>query len=254
MTETEQLPESVETTEQEQDFDDFGDFDDFSSAPATQEPQNIHDPPSSTSSSISKILLKLQSNSLDFSLFINIPDPITNSSNIESLIQQDQETKLLIPNQIFESSSWYPLYLQLSCEANPSTTAKYRWKKSFIRNSFLHSLDVVEEKVKSISNIAVDIPLKKSRDAEFAYAKSLVDIPESQLVLMTRVELEKICADLNDMTHKIQDQAAFYLDAKEQLLMDAELHNKMIASLVQYAQQQSQQGSPKAKKGVARRR
>ena len=33
----------------------------------------------------------------------------------------------------------------------------------------------------------------------------------------------------------MQEQSAFWLDAKEQLLMDAEIHNKMIASLVQFA-------------------
>lgn len=65
---------------------------------------------------------------------------------------------------------------------------------------------------------------------------------------------------LTNLTHKIQEQAAFWLDAKEQLLMDAEMHNKMIASLVQYAQQQQIKGPSAAKKlqankkGAVRRR
>ncbi len=49
----------------------------------------------------------------------------------------------------------------------------------------------------------------------------------------------------------MQDQAGYWLDAKEQLIMDAEMHNKMIASLVQYATQQSLHGAKKSpgKKG-----
>lgn len=41
-----------------------------------------------------------------------------------------------------------------------------------------------------------------------------------------------------ELAKSMQDQAGFWLDAKEQLVMDAEMHNKMIASLVGYAQQQ----------------
>jgi hypothetical protein len=43
----------------------------------------------------------------------------------------------------------------------------------------------------------------------------------------------------------MQEQVDYWLDSKERLLMDAEMHNKMIASLVNFAQQQ--QETPKGK-------
>jgi hypothetical protein len=39
---------------------------------------------------------------------------------------------------------------------------------------------------------------------------------------------------------KMYEQSNYWLDAKEQLIMDAETHNKVIASLVQYARDQQQ--------------
>jgi hypothetical protein len=44
---------------------------------------------------------------------------------------------------------------------------------------------------------------------------------------------------------KMYEQSNYWLDAKEQLIMDAETHNKVIASLVQYARDQQQ--APKSK-------
>jgi hypothetical protein len=62
----------------------------------------------------------------------------------------------------------------------------------------------------------------------------------------TNEELEELIKTLALHQVRMQEQANYWLDAKEQLLMDAEMHNKMIASLVQYATQQ-QMGSPKGK-------
>ena len=41
----------------------------------------------------------------------------------------------------------------------------------------------------------------------------------------------------------MQEQVNYWLDGKEQLMMDAEMNNKMIASLVTYAQQQQVAGT-----------
>jgi ribosomal protein L29 len=51
-------------------------------------------------------------------------------------------------------------------------------------------------------------------------------------------ELRELIQELQGSLHHIQEQSNYWLDAKEQLMMDAEMHNKMIASLVTYAQQQ----------------
>jgi hypothetical protein len=51
-------------------------------------------------------------------------------------------------------------------------------------------------------------------------------------------ELKEISKKIHFYTTRMQEHTSYWMDAKEQLLLDAEMHNKMIASLVQYAQQQ----------------
>ena len=53
---------------------------------------------------------------------------------------------------------------------------------------------------------------------------------------MTVEELRVLKVKMADSTERMQDQVNYWLDGREQLVMDAEMHNKMIASLVQYAQ------------------
>ena len=55
-----------------------------------------------------------------------------------------------------------------------------------------------------------------------------------------------MAGELGGLVRRMQEQAGYWLDAKEQLVMDAEMHNKMIASLVQYATQQQLQGNKKS--------
>ena len=49
---------------------------------------------------------------------------------------------------------------------------------------------------------------------------------------MSRPELQALIASLNSSISNMQDQANYWLDSKEQLVMESEMHNKMIASLV----------------------
>lgn len=58
------------------------------------------------------------------------------------------------------------------------------------------------------------------------------------LECMTDEQLETLVQQFSDMSQRLKEQCSYWLDAKEQLILDAEMHNKMIASLVQYAQQQ----------------
>jgi Skp family chaperone for outer membrane proteins len=73
----------------------------------------------------------------------------------------------------------------------------------------------------------------------------LTEITEEELRKKSPDELQSLIKSLHIYHPKIHEQANYWLDAKEQLVMDAETHNKVIASLVQYAQQQQQ--APKGK-------
>ena len=55
-------------------------------------------------------------------------------------------------------------------------------------------------------------------------------------------ELKDFILILNKSLQNIQSQCNYWKEAREQLVADAEMQNKMIANLVSYAQQQ-QQGS-----------
>ncbi|KAI8928126.1 hypothetical protein BC831DRAFT_548635 [Entophlyctis helioformis] len=76
------------------------------------------------------------------------------------------------------------------------------------------------------------------REAELIEAKRLCDITEDEMRRHTTEEIRELVKALMSHHSKMQEQANYWLDSKEQLIMDAEMHNKMIASLVQYAQQQ----------------
>lgn len=53
---------------------------------------------------------------------------------------------------------------------------------------------------------------------------------------MDKMELHKLCGDMALTVGLMQDQEEYWLDQKTKLLMDAEIHNKMIASLVSNAE------------------
>ena len=71
----------------------------------------------------------------------------------------------------------------------------------------------------------------------FLYVPNSHHFPD-EMRRKTISELQQLIQSLQTSQQKMQEQANDWLDAKERLVMDAEMHNKMIASLVQYAQQQ----------------
>lgn len=77
----------------------------------------------------------------------------------------------------------------------------------------------------------------------------LTSIQTDDLQKMSEEDLHNLLSRLVFLSKQMQEYTAYWLDAKEQLLMDAEMHNKMIASLVQYAKQQQQQALHAAAKG-----
>jgi hypothetical protein len=139
---------------------------------------------------------------------------------------------------------------------SPKHTDVFRWRKSYIRHSFITALSSNPEskETKGISPktsesvlntapvvAAVPMPVFESddpREIELLMAKKLVDISSNELANKSPEQLQELIAQLQDLNAKLQQQANYYLDAKEQLVIDAEMHNKMIASLVVYAQQQ----------------
>ncbi|KAJ3196364.1 hypothetical protein HK101_009177 [Irineochytrium annulatum] len=93
------------------------------------------------------------------------------------------------------------------------------------------------------------------KTADVLEAKRLCSLLEDELRQKSNMELEDLITQLALYQVKMQEQANFWLDSKEQLIMDAEMHNKMIASLVQYATQQaSAKPTAKGKKPVKGKR
>ena len=90
------------------------------------------------------------------------------------------------------------------------------------------------------------------REKDLLEAKKLCETSEEDLRKKSPQELQEYIRLLHMYHQKMQEQANYWLDAKEQLVMDAETHNKVIASLVQYAQQQqiAPKGSIQGKKGT----
>ena len=100
-----------------------------------------------------------------------------------------------------------------------------------------------------VSTCVVAEVSEETRERSLSDARALCHLPEGntlqliylwvdELLKKTPEQLKEISETLLELSRKMQEQAAYWLDAKEQLVMDAEMHNKMIASLVSYAQQQ----------------
>ncbi|KAH9246716.1 hypothetical protein BASA81_015720 [Batrachochytrium salamandrivorans] len=90
------------------------------------------------------------------------------------------------------------------------------------------------------------------READLLEAKRLCDLSEDEIRRHSTEDIRELIKSLMDHHVKMQEQANHWLDSKEQLVMDAEMHNKMIASLVQYAQQQ--QVTPKVSTGTTKKK
>ena len=122
---------------------------------------------------------------------------------------------------------------------------------------------VTEQPKKNVFEHIVSAPVvrTRTREEDLARAKQLCDMSEStsgpiaieylltplaELQGKSLEELKAMAGELSGLVRLMQEQAGYWLDAKEQLVMDAEMHNKMIASLVQYATQQQVQGNKKS--------
>ncbi|KAJ3180593.1 hypothetical protein HDU85_003997 [Gaertneriomyces sp. JEL0708] len=184
------------------------------------------------------------------------------------------DVRCIQPNPYFRAEPWYEVCETMLGKSNDAhdTMGNFRWRKSAIRKEYLRALDiqVTEEEPKLISTPPISkesdlpspqplkldapsrltlspmagssgserTPSKDSREAELLEARKLCDITEDDLRRKTTLDLNDLIHALKESHQKMQGQANFWLDSKEQLVLDAEMHHKMIASLVQYAQQQ----------------
>jgi hypothetical protein len=69
-----------------------------------------------------------------------------------------------------------------------------------------------------MSSVEQESELQDTREADFTEASYLAAIPAIELAEMTGDELDAILQRLNEFTHKMQEQAASWLDAREQLM------------------------------------
>ncbi|KAJ3406839.1 hypothetical protein HDU80_010236 [Chytriomyces hyalinus] len=179
---------------------------------------------------------------------------------------------LLTPNSKFENEEWYQLWKAVAVDQTYSENIlhNFRWKKSHVRNEFLNALNMSEDillasestnalkadggavsgaeggaQQATDAGLNAESPVSSDpRQAELDKAKKYCTITEDEIRGMSIAELSDLVQALAQLQVKMQEQSNFWLDSKEQLLMDAEMHNKMIASLVLYATQKPK-GSPK---------
>ncbi|KAI8912245.1 hypothetical protein DFJ77DRAFT_511761 [Powellomyces hirtus] len=210
--------------------------------------------------------------------------PLPVNTFFDTVQSQDNRSKIVEPNAAFQIDAWYSLWQKMSSDTVYSDAAgtQFRWRKSHIRRAYLLGLDIniradqtqqqqplvplqrqPLDSQMSFGQLSPSTPRlpgdpstpflfttekgktpRDARDMELLEAKRLCEVAEDDLRNQSVEQLAALVASLTAAHQKMQDQANYWLDSKEQLVMDAEMHNKMIASLVQYAQQQ--QTAPKA--------
>jgi hypothetical protein len=121
----------------------------------------------------------------------------------------------------------------------------------------IKSPEVLVEKAQTKELVQKELPeavvnqngLLNDRETDLIEAKKLCDFSEgkvSKFKILDELrkknlqELESLLNNMQIYQQKMYEQSNYWLDAKEQLIMDAETHNKVIASLVQYARDQQQ--------------
>ncbi|KAI8894121.1 hypothetical protein BC833DRAFT_606075 [Globomyces pollinis-pini] len=149
----------------------------------------------------------------------------------------------------FAQSNWGTLWQQYQNENVYNCVDTFRWRKSQIRLAFLNSIQLVQKTISRSPSqtIPTETNQPQTQETLLLAAKKLCDLTEDDIKKKTKTELKEYISNVQNSLSSVQDQINYWLDGKEQLVMDAEMHNKMIASLVTYAQQQ--QNPVKKKKG-----
>ncbi|KAJ1548759.1 hypothetical protein HK405_015545, partial [Cladochytrium tenue] len=182
--------------------------------------------------------------------------------------------RLIGPADAFAKEEWYVLWKRLTSEQGytDNVTSKFRWKRSAVQKWYLRALDLQPRAEEAALTAGPRPAAAAAKDAAIASAASTVaaagfgsapapvaagdttvqkasaaetaavqmDARDARDVRQAEIDAAKTCCDVTEeelarQQLRMQEQANFWLDAREQLLMDAEMHNKMIKSLVQYA-------------------
>jgi hypothetical protein len=122
---------------------------------------------------------------------------------------------------------------------------KFNYFNSLHKKLFMESINKVnDEEPLSVTATTPSPHLNKSeseiRELEFEVANQLSSIPLIELESKSKVELQNLIQELTQSLQMLNEQLAYWIDTREKLVMDGEMHNKMIASLVSFAQQQQQ--------------
>ncbi|KAJ3296312.1 hypothetical protein HDU79_006996 [Rhizoclosmatium sp. JEL0117] len=189
----------------------------------------------------------------DGSLLVALDDPLVPA-----------EKQVFVPNTQFQDKEWYATWKSVAIDQTYSDNVihNFRWKKSHMRSELLKAMDMNEEALLADITVSADAaapvasgpastdpqataiaqtaaPANPADQKQFDIdeAKKLCLVTEDDIRKMSTAELTTLLQSLAAAQVKMQEQSNHWLDAKEQLLMDAEMHNKMISSLVQYATQ-----------------
>ncbi|KAJ3030345.1 UNVERIFIED_CONTAM: hypothetical protein HDU68_009379 [Siphonaria sp. JEL0065] len=208
------------------------------------------------------------------SLLVELTDAPASSSPSTT-----NEPKIVnVPNQHFQGQKWAQTWKSLAVDQTYSDNLShnFRWKKSNVRKEFLRVMGMDEDMILAETVVAAGVPdhavpttdpgnsennqvpvvaaaatsvSTDPRQADIDEAKKYCAVTEDEIRKMTTAELTSLIQSLAASQLKMQEQSNYWLDTKEQLVMDAEMHNKMISSLVQYATQGAK-GSPRTTKSI----
>ncbi|KAJ3325450.1 hypothetical protein HDV06_004309 [Boothiomyces sp. JEL0866] len=263
--------EEFKTSTNNDDFGDFGDFEETTNDFGDfEEPRNtgfgefespkelVPDFPMveqhEKESSRIKAILPTESDPFLLKLNQDIENAFVITQEIDSI---PLPPKLYNQNDLIEPNTkddWTVLFKKLQTENIYNDPDIFRWRKSLTRTKFLESISKTitkaERTAQQVEEPKVTGALADYREVELQNAKKLCDISEDEIRKKSKTELRELIQVLQKSLQQMQEQTNYWLDSKEQLVMDAEMHNKMIASLVTYAQQQQQPKVAKVKKGL----
>ncbi|KAJ3272415.1 hypothetical protein HDV01_005598 [Terramyces sp. JEL0728] len=231
----------------EETANDFGDFEETTEMEPVTDNSPVFPPVEKHEKESNRITLLLPHETDPFLSQLNqdIENAFVITKELESIPLPD---KLYEQKDLIEPTSnddWTQLLKKLQTENIYNDPDIFRWRKSLIRTKFLDSISKTVTKAERTAQQTEELPkstdaLADFREVELQGAKKLCDISEDEIRKKSKTELRELVQTLQKSLQQMQEQTNYWLDSKEQLVMDAEMHNKMIASLVTYAQQQQQ--------------
>ncbi|KAF9996117.1 hypothetical protein BGZ80_007340 [Entomortierella chlamydospora] len=181
-------------------------------------------------------------------------NPDLEDSDAASLLS-DQELWVSLCEQSFQGAK------------SASSAPQFQWKYSDLRKEYYASLGLVVAKEQSMGPSSIvnsasptssrskvsspmivsteAIPARKPLDMEAA--RAYCQFTKENLGGYSGDEMKDIIAQLTELTRQASEELTYWLDQREQMIMDSEKYNKMIGSLVDRAAQlktaESRQGA-----------